>query len=395
MLVSIYSQSHCCIWSVLSCISCVSGLTTSLYLLAAVFLQIIVAVAAALSLMSFRAVDGSVLGVVAWKVCWIGIILTLIVCHGSLLPIGVVLVFVWVMDDGAWLINTYLRRLDRCIGLVVIALMHGTSKPRIHRRLISTTLKTISQHVRVLLVCLISRAYHLVRMGGVGLLAHLLGSINVLRITLYILEVHWVLRGIDELRMASNLVVSIWTTSYTLGLVYGNSFARLLRCSPGCSSWVLSWLHDEAVLRDVLNDSIVEKSLVLHGQLLELDLLLHFHCVLLLRREVVTTVQHLAVLVLVVKCTVSRTDLHGTTIGVLLNVGIRIRVFARKESLLGCSFSVIDHSLIWAGAFTLGKMNNVFETVGLVCLLLVSIDLLVHLVLLLTSQRLLELKLLL
>ena len=108
-----------------------------------------------------------------------------------------------------------------------------------------------------------------------------------------------------------------------------------------------------------------------------------------------TTVQHLPILVLVVKRTVCRTDLHGTAVGVRLNVGIRIRVFARKESLLSHSFPVIHHSLIRTWAFTLGKMNDVFEAVGLVWLLLVSTNLLVHLVLLLTSQSLLKLKLLL
>ena len=94
MLVSIYSQSHCCIRSVLSCIGSISGLTSSLYLLTAVLLQIIVTISTALSLMSFRATDGCMLGSIALKVSRISIILTLIVCHGSLLPIGVVLVFV-------------------------------------------------------------------------------------------------------------------------------------------------------------------------------------------------------------------------------------------------------------------------------------------------------------
>jgi hypothetical protein len=160
-----------------------------------------------------------------------------------------------------------------------------------------------------------------------------------------------------------------------------------------------------------LNDSIAEKSFVFHRKLLELNLLLHLHGLLLLRREVVTAVQHLAVLVLILKCTVCRAYLacihvHWVAIGrVLLKVGIRIRVFAGEESLLRSTFSVINHSLVGAWAFTFGKMNDILvETVRLAWLshgsrlVGASTDLLVNLVLLLlllTCKGLFELELLL
>ena len=397
MLVSIYSHGHCCIWGVLSSIGSVSGLTSPLYLFTTVLLQIIVVtVSAALSLVPLS-ITNCMLSSSVGIVSSIGILTWTVAVDGSLLPVRVVLIFVWVMDDGAWLINTYLRRLNRCIRLVVIALMHCTSETCVHGWLVSTTLKTVSQHVWVLLVRLISRPYHLVLMSV--RLSHLLGSIDILIITLYIFEVDRVLWGVDELRVTTYLIITIWSTGHSLSLINSNSLARLLRSPSWCSSWVLSWLDDEAILRNILNHPIVDKTLVFHRELLELDLLLHLHGVLLLRRKVVSTVQHLSVLVLVVKCTVSRTDLHGAAIGVLLNVGIRIRVFAREKPLLGCSFSVINHPLVWTWAFTLSKMYNVFETVGLVLLrnswLIPSTHLLVHLVLLLTRKCLLELKLLL
>ena len=124
-----------------------------------------------------------------------------------------------------------------------------------------------------------------------------------------------------------------------------------------------------------------------------------------------TTVQDLPVLVLVVKCTISRAHLacvhvHGIAIGgVLLDIGIWIRIFAGKEPLLSSTFSVINHSLVGAWAFTLCKVNNVLiETVWLIWLSIgnrlvdTSTDLLVNLVLLLLlliCKRLFKLELLL
>ena len=146
MLVSIHSHCHGCIWCVLSGVGSVGGFTSSLYLLTAVFLETISSgsISTSLSLVTFRVTDAWMLGSIARESGYVVIILALAVGNGSLLPIRVVLVFIWVVDDGTWLINTYLRGLDRCIGLVVIALMHCTSKTCVHSRLISTALKTVS-----------------------------------------------------------------------------------------------------------------------------------------------------------------------------------------------------------------------------------------------------------
>jgi hypothetical protein len=112
------------------------------------------------------------------------------------------------------LINTYLRGLDRCIGLVVIALMHYTSETCVHSRLVSTALKTVSKHVRVLLVSLVCRSNHMLWLSSIRL-CQLLSSINILILTLYILEVDRVLRRIDELRMTADLVSSVCTSTST------------------------------------------------------------------------------------------------------------------------------------------------------------------------------------
>ena len=116
-----------------------------------------------------------------------------------------------------------------------------------------------------------------------------------------------------------------------------------------------------------------------------------------------TAVQYLSIWILVVKCPIRRANLaciyvNWVAIGVLLNVSIRIRVFAGEEPLLSSTFSVINHSLVGAWAFTLRKVNDVLiETVGLIRLRLglISIHLLVHLVVLLTGKGLFKLELLL
>ena len=116
-----------------------------------------------------------------------------------------------------------------------------------------------------------------------------------------------------------------------------------------------------------------------------------------------TAVQHLSIWVLVVKCAIRRAYLaciyvNGVAIGVLLDVSIRIRVFAGEEPLLSSTFSVINHSLVGAWAFTLRKVNDILvEAIGLIWLRLGlnAIDLLVHLVLLLIGKGLFELELLL
>jgi hypothetical protein len=96
--------------------------------------------------------------------------------------------------------------------LVVVALMHCASKTCVHSRLVSTTLKTVSKHVRVLLVGLVRRSNHILWLSNIGL-CQLLRGIDILILTLYILEVHGVLGRVDELGMTTYLVSSVCSTS--------------------------------------------------------------------------------------------------------------------------------------------------------------------------------------
>jgi len=264
MLVSIYAHCHCCIRSILSRVGSI-GCLASLYLFAAVLLQVVrLAIAASLSLVSFDTTNTCLFSSIRWKsrTSTSILILTVWIGHSSLLPILVVLVFVWIVDYGTRLVDIYLlRRLDWCVWLVVVALMHGTAESVVHCWLITTALEAISQNVWVLLVRLVCWADHLwmpIRL----LRSNPLSRINILRIgtaltSLYVLEVDRVLGRIDELWVSTYLRCSISTTCITgtLCLINVHTLARLLRCSSWCGGWVLPRL--KSILWHIRHDTTV------------------------------------------------------------------------------------------------------------------------------------------
>lgn len=185
---------------------------------------------------------------------------------------------------------------------------------------------------------------------------------------------YWSLRRVDELRIASELVVS---SDHCLIL----SSARLvhtalrigwfLRSSSGYSCW--SVILHQLVWFDVVDQS----SLLFHLQLLHLDLFLEFHGFLLLGAKVVSTVQYLAVAIWVVYVLVAddRSCVH--------DVAVWIWILSRKEPALSMALALINNSLLRTWTLTLCKVADVFE----------SMCVLVHLML--AGKSLLELHLLL
>ncbi len=77
----------------------------------------------------------------------------------------------------------------------------------------------------IFLMSLICRSYHLIWVSVRLLLIHALGGVDVLLLTLYVLEVDRVLRGVDELWMSTDLSITICTPTHSLSLVYGNSLS--------------------------------------------------------------------------------------------------------------------------------------------------------------------------
>lgn len=170
--------------------------------------------------------------------------------------------------------------------------------------MVGLTLKTLSQ--AWFLLGLVGDTYHLVVQVWLrGLVVGLLAL--VLRV------MHRSLRLVDELRIATQLVASRAYCLVLLPALLVHAIlrtGRLLRCPPRDSSG--SVVFHQLIWLDIVDQS----SLLFHLQLLKLDLFLELHGFLLLRAEVVSAVQHLAVAVGVVDVLVAndRSSVHDVAV---------------------------------------------------------------------------------
>lgn len=176
--------------------------------------------------------------------------LLMIWLHRLLMPVLTTLKFTRLMCDRIWC--TQVHWSIRCM---MIAGVHSSSKSLINWCLFPIAFKAISEKMRVLLMCLISKTRHLMLLciGLIGLLC----VINIL-LVLHVFETYWVLWLVNKLA----IVVHLWLTS--LGLIYVYTrLCRLLRCFSWTSSWALSTCFDiEPILRDSLHHSCVHSRLL-------------------------------------------------------------------------------------------------------------------------------------
>lgn len=241
--------------------------------------------------------------------------------------------------------------------------MHYSSQTLIDRLLFAAALKAVSEEVRILLMCLVSKSSHL---SWMCIWLTLLCLINIL-LVLHIFEAHWVLRLINELCVGSYWI-SIDLSLCTLSLIYVDAwFGWFLRSFPWSCSWVLTtWLHIETVLWYVLHHTSMH-TWFFHLQLLQLKLLLKFHSLLLLGTKIVSAVENLSGIAIEMNIRVWLSHVwvhhHWTRNGSRVHdVWVWIWVFSGEESSLSVSFSFIDHSLVWTWAFTFSKMHVISET---------------------------------